>query len=145
MDDDRPIGMFDSGFGGLTVARAVIDLLPAEHLVYLGDTGRYPYGSKPLGEVARYARQIATDTENADNARAYVGSPSTGTVFVVDIAGGVVLFTLHAGAEVNVRERVGAQALIALPDDRVGWVPLHTLGLVDPRLPFPSPPAKPAG
>ena len=59
MDDDRPIGMFDSGFGGLTVARAVIDLLPAEHLVYLGDTGRYPYGSKPLGEVARYARQIA--------------------------------------------------------------------------------------
>jgi len=60
-------------------------------------------------------------------------------------AGGVVLFTLHAGAEVTVRERVGAQALIALPDDRVGWVPLDTLGLVDPRLPFPSPPAKPAG
>ncbi|MEY3211279.1 MAG: hypothetical protein RIT28_1760 [Pseudomonadota bacterium] len=60
-------------------------------------------------------------------------------------AGGVVLFTLHAGAEVNVRERVGAQALIALPDDRVGWVPFDTLGLVDPRLPFPSPPAKPAG
>ena len=60
-------------------------------------------------------------------------------------AGGVVLFTLHAGAEVTVRERVGAQALIALPDDRVGWVPLDSLGLVDPRLPFPSPPAKPAG
>ena len=60
-------------------------------------------------------------------------------------AGGVVLFTLHAGAEIDVRERVGAQALIALPDDRVGWVPLDTLGLVDPRLPFPSPPAKPAG
>ncbi len=51
--------MFDSGFGGLTVARAVIDLLPHEDLVYLGDTGRYPYGSKPLAEVAGYARQIA--------------------------------------------------------------------------------------
>lgn len=51
--------MFDSGFGGLTVARAVIDLLPHEDLVYIGDTGRYPYGSKPLGEVAGYARQIA--------------------------------------------------------------------------------------
>ena len=39
-----PIGLFDSGFGGLTVARAVIDLLPNEDLVYVGDTGRYPYG-----------------------------------------------------------------------------------------------------
>ena len=54
--DDRPIGMFDSGFGGLTVARAVIDLLPAEHLVYLGDTGRYPYGPRPLDEVRGFAR-----------------------------------------------------------------------------------------
>ena len=41
---DRPIGMFDSGFGGLTVARAVIGLLPSEDLVYIGDTARYPYG-----------------------------------------------------------------------------------------------------
>ena len=48
---DRPIGMFDSGFGGLTVARATIDQLPAEDLGYLGDTGRYPYGSKPLDDV----------------------------------------------------------------------------------------------
>ena len=51
--------MFDSGFGGLTVARAVIDLLPNEDVVYVGDTGRYPYGAKPQAEVARYARQIA--------------------------------------------------------------------------------------
>ena len=51
--------MFDSGFGGLTVARAVIDLLPHEDLVYVGDTGRYPYGPKPQPEVAGYARQIA--------------------------------------------------------------------------------------
>jgi glutamate racemase len=56
--DDRPIGMFDSGFGGLTVARALIDLLPAEHLVYVGDTGRYPYGPRPLDEVRGFAQQI---------------------------------------------------------------------------------------
>ncbi|MDQ2754846.1 MAG: glutamate racemase [Actinomycetota bacterium] len=56
--DDRPIGMFDSGFGGLTVARAVIDLLPAEDLVYVGDTGRYPYGPRDRDEVAGFARQI---------------------------------------------------------------------------------------
>ena len=50
--------MFDSGFGGLTVARALIDLLPAEHLVYIGDTGRYPYGPRPLDEVQGFAEQI---------------------------------------------------------------------------------------
>jgi glutamate racemase len=57
--DDRPIGMFDSGFGGLTVARAVMDLLPAEDLIYVGDTGRYPYGPRPAEEVRRFSRQIA--------------------------------------------------------------------------------------
>ena len=51
--------MFDSGFGGLTVARAVIDLLPDEDLVYVGDTGRYPYGPRPLAEVRDFAHQIA--------------------------------------------------------------------------------------
>jgi glutamate racemase len=56
--DDRPIGMFDSGFGGLTVARALIDLLPAEDLVYFGDTARYPYGPRPLGEVRDFALQV---------------------------------------------------------------------------------------
>jgi glutamate racemase len=57
--DDRPIGMFDSGFGGLTVARAAIDLLPAERLVYVGDTGRYPYGPRAQAEVRGFALEIA--------------------------------------------------------------------------------------
>ena len=57
--DSRPIGMFDSGVGGLTVARAVLDLLPGEDLVYLGDTGRFPYGPRPLDEVRAYAHQVA--------------------------------------------------------------------------------------
>ena len=51
--------MFDSGFGGLTVARAVIDLLPGEDLVYLGDTARYPYGPRPLDEVRAFSLEIA--------------------------------------------------------------------------------------
>jgi glutamate racemase len=55
---DRPIGMFDSGFGGLTVARAVIDLLPHEDLVYFGDTARYPYGPRPPDEVRGFALEI---------------------------------------------------------------------------------------
>lgn len=56
--DRRAIGVFDSGFGGLTVARALIDLLPHEDLVYLGDTGRYPYGPRDLAEVRDFAVQI---------------------------------------------------------------------------------------
>ena len=50
-----PIGIFDSGFGGLTVVRAVIDQLPHESVLYLGDTARQPYGSKPIPEVREYA------------------------------------------------------------------------------------------
>lgn len=52
--------MFDSGVGGLTVARSIIDLLPGEPLLYVGDTARFPYGPKPLDEIRRYALEIAT-------------------------------------------------------------------------------------
>ena len=52
---DAPIGIFDSGFGGLTVARSVIDQLPHESIHYVGDTARQPYGTKPIGEVREYA------------------------------------------------------------------------------------------
>ena len=50
-----PIGIFDSGVGGLTVYRALHDRLPNEHFIYLGDTARVPYGTKSLGTVERYA------------------------------------------------------------------------------------------
>ena len=56
---DGPIGVFDSGFGGLTVARALIDLLPAEPIVYFGDTARYPYGPRSIAEVRGFAEQIS--------------------------------------------------------------------------------------
>jgi glutamate racemase len=52
---DAPIGIFDSGFGGLTVARAVLDQLPHEPVLYLGDTARQPYGPKSIAEVREYA------------------------------------------------------------------------------------------
>lgn len=52
---DAPIGIFDSGFGGLTVVRAVLDQLPHEPVLYLGDTARQPYGTKPIGDVREYA------------------------------------------------------------------------------------------
>jgi glutamate racemase len=52
---DAPIGIFDSGYGGLTVARAVLDQLPNEPVLYMGDTARQPYGPRPIAQVREYA------------------------------------------------------------------------------------------
>lgn len=57
--DPRPIGIFDSGVGGLTVLRAIRELMPAESLIYLGDTARVPYGTKSPASVERYAARVA--------------------------------------------------------------------------------------
>src|SRR6187200_2840060 len=53
--NELPIGIFDSGVGGLTVYRALHDRLPNERFIYLGDTARVPYGTKSLATVERYA------------------------------------------------------------------------------------------
>ena len=55
---DAPIGVFDSGVGGLTVARAILDQLPHEPIRYVGDTARGPYGPRPLAEVRQFALEI---------------------------------------------------------------------------------------
>lgn len=58
---DAPIGVFDSGVGGLTVARAIIDQLPHESITYVGDTAHSPYGPKPIADVRRYALEVMDD------------------------------------------------------------------------------------
>lgn len=55
--DKRPIGVFDSGLGGLTTVRELCHLLPGEDIVYFGDTGRVPYGSRSAETIVKYARQ----------------------------------------------------------------------------------------
>jgi glutamate racemase len=59
LTDPRPIGVFDSGVGGLTVVRAIMDELPLEPVLYFGDHARFPYGPRSLGEIRRFAVQIA--------------------------------------------------------------------------------------
>ena len=59
MADPRPLGVFDSGIGGLTVFRALTARLPLERILYLGDTARVPYGTKSAETVARYTRESA--------------------------------------------------------------------------------------
>jgi glutamate racemase len=59
--NDAPIGIFDSGVGGLTVARAIMDQLPGEELLYLGDTANAPYGPKPIAQVREFALAALDD------------------------------------------------------------------------------------
>src|SRR4051794_35632568 len=58
---DAPIGVFDSGVGGLTVARSIIDQLPHESILYVGDTAHSPYGPKPIASVREYALAVLDD------------------------------------------------------------------------------------
>lgn len=58
---DAPIGIFDSGVGGLTVARAIIDQLPNESVLYVGDTAHSPYGPKPIAQVREYTLAVLDD------------------------------------------------------------------------------------
>lgn len=82
--DDRPIGVFDSGFGGLTVARALIDLLPDERLVYIGDTARYPYGPRPLAEVRDFAMQVTQRLVETHDAKLVVVACNTAAAAALD-------------------------------------------------------------
>ncbi len=58
--NERPIGIFDSGLGGISVVRAVMEHLPGEQIIYFGDTARVPYGTKSAATVRRFALQIAS-------------------------------------------------------------------------------------
>lgn len=58
MADNAPIGIFDSGIGGLTVVKEVVQLMPGEDIVYFGDTARIPYGPRPSSEIIRFMHEI---------------------------------------------------------------------------------------
>jgi glutamate racemase len=75
---EAPIGVFDSGLGGLTVAKEMMRQLPAERLVYVGDTARVPYGPKAPSTVRRYSREIGSFLE-AEGAKAVVIACNTAT------------------------------------------------------------------
>lgn len=64
--DERPIGVFDSGLGGLTTVKRLAEFLPGEDIIYLGDTGRVPYGSRSRETIIKYARQDAAFLESFD-------------------------------------------------------------------------------
>jgi glutamate racemase len=81
-DRSCPIGVFDSGVGGLTVSRALRAALPAEHFVYLGDTARLPYGTKSPESVVRYSIQAA-DALVERNVKCLVVGCNTASAFAL--------------------------------------------------------------
>lgn len=105
-DRARPIGVFDSGIGGLTVVGALRRLLPDESIIYLGDTARVPYGGKSATTVQRYAREI-TAMLVREGAKAVIVACNT--------ASAVALQSLQEAFEVPVSGVIfpGAQAAIA--------------------------------
>jgi glutamate racemase len=113
--DERPIGMFDSGFGGLSVARALIDLEPDEDLVYVGDTGRYPYGPRDLAEVRAFAVQISRWLVDEHDVKLLVVACNTASAAALDVLRrlapvpvvGVIEPGVRAAARATRNRRVG--------------------------------------
>lgn len=83
IDREAPIGVFDSGIGGLTVAREIMRNLPSEKIVYFGDTARVPYGSKSKNTVLRYSRQIIRFLQT-EQVKAIVIACNTASAFALD-------------------------------------------------------------
>lgn len=82
--DKRPIGIFDSGVGGLTVCKAIRDKLPSEDIIYFGDTLRFPYGTRAIETVIRYSREI-TDYLKSRNVKMIVIACNTSSAAALDI------------------------------------------------------------
>lgn len=83
MSNDAPIGVFDSGVGGLTVAREIMRQIPNETIVYFGDTARVPYGSKSKETVITYSRQIVKFLQTKD-VKAIVIACNTASAFALE-------------------------------------------------------------
>mgnify|MGYP000811862550 CR=1 FL=1 len=109
IDRDAPIGVFDSGVGGLTVAREIMRNLPSEKIVYFGDTARVPYGSKSRDTVIRYSRQIIHFLKE-QQVKAIVIACNTASAFALDAVQHEqdipVLGVIGAGAKVAAEETV---------------------------------------
>ena len=111
MSDARPIGVFDSGIGGLTVVKALRDFLPNENVFYLGDTARVPYGNKSAETVERYSLELA-NILTKENAKVLVVACNT--------VSSVSIPKLRANFKVPVVGVIepGAQAAIATTRNR---------------------------
>ncbi len=113
--NNAPIGVFDSGVGGLTVARAIRDLLPNESMIYVGDTARTPYGPRPIAEVRRFSLEILDGL---------VDQGAKMLVIACNTASAAMLRDAHERYDVPVVEVIGPTVRSAMSITRNGRVGL---------------------
>jgi glutamate racemase len=131
---DLPIGVFDSGIGGLTVARAIAQALPNESIFYFGDTKRCPYGPRPLAQVRRFACQIG-DWLNRRQIKMLVIACNTATAAALtDLQKllsvpviGVIMPGARAASQATVNRRVGVIGTQATIDSNLYAQTIRTL------------------
>ena len=127
--DQRPVGVFDSGVGGLTVLHECLVTMPHEDFVYLGDHARLPYGPRPLAEIRRFAREIGAFLEArgvklvvaACNAATSAALPQLQAELAVPVVG-VITPEAHAAVQSTRNRRVGLLATQATVDAGVELV-----------------------
>ena len=123
MSDPRPIGVFDSGVGGLTVVRAIVDLLPNEPILYLGDNGRFPYGPRSVEEIRAFGLELADALVRRGVKMLVVACNSIEVAAISDVAeahGVPVVGVVEPGARAAVRATrnrkvgmIGTEATVA--------------------------------
>ena len=118
--DNRPIGVFDSGLGGLTAVRSLRQILPEENLIYFGDTARVPYGGRSRETLLRYARQDIRFLRTHDLKAILIACGTVSTTSLTTLQSendlpivGVVEPTCHRAAAVTKNRRVGLIATLA--------------------------------
>jgi glutamate racemase len=123
LSDERPIGVFDSGVGGLTVVRSIIDDLPNEAIVYYGDSGRAPYGPRSLDQIRGFAVQIAEHLVRREVKMIVVACNSATAAALPDVAAAVPV------PVIGVIEPAVRTAVTATRNGRIGLVgTLATVG-----------------
>ncbi|HTK32384.1 MAG TPA: glutamate racemase [Candidatus Saccharimonadaceae bacterium] len=118
--DPRPIGVFDSGLGGLTAVRELLRTLPAESIVYFGDTARLPYGAKSRDTVTRFSLEIAAFLVR-QNVKAMLVACNTASSYALDTLSarldipvvGVIEPAARAAAAASPRGRIGVLGTLA--------------------------------
>ncbi len=116
LDSGSPIGVFDSGIGGLTVVAALQRTLPGEKILYLGDTARVPYGGKSPETVTRYSKEIC-DILVAEGAKMVVAACNTASALAIDS-----LALSYPVPLVGVIEPGAAAAVLATRNGRIGVI-----------------------
>ncbi len=122
-NSERPVGIFDSGIGGLTVLKAIRDRLPGEDLVYLGDTARLPYGTKSPATIERYADRAAARLV-AEDVKLVVVACNTATAVALErlrerLHPLPVIGVVEPGATAAVHARAGGRHLVLATETTV--------------------------